>query len=69
MNFKKWIWNQSVNQFSVGKPEQAGCGEQPNSCVLHMFARKFLCNVNDTRTIIGLCLLVTPRLGQSWDPG
>ena len=29
-----------------------------------MLARRFLCNVNDTRNLYGLCLLVTSHLGQ-----
>ena len=33
-----------------------------------MLSRKFLCNVNDTRALIGLCLLVTSHLGQILDP-
>ena len=33
-----------------------------------MLARKFLCNVNDTRALIGLYLLVTSLLGQIRDP-
>ena len=31
---------------------------------MRMLARKFLCNVNDTRALIGLCLLVTSGIGQ-----
>ena len=46
-----------------GQPEQAGCGEYPKSCVVHMLVLKFLCNINDTRAliVIGLCLLVTSQ--------
>ena len=40
----------------VGQPDQGGCGDYPNSLVLRMLARKFFCNVNDTRAVIGLCI-------------
>ena len=33
-----------------------------------MLVRKFFCNVNDTRALIGLCLLVLSHLGQIQDP-
>ena len=46
----------------VGKPKQSGCGVYHKSRVLRMLLRKFLCNVNDTRVLIGLCLLVTSYL-------
>ena len=38
-----------------GQPEQADCGlgKLPKSLVLHMLVHKFLCNVNDTRALIG----------------
>ena len=44
-----------------------GLGKFP-SLVLCMLVHKFLCNVNDTRTLIGLCLLVMSQLGQIRDP-
>ena len=52
----------------VGQSEQAGCGELPKSRVLRMLQCSFLCNVNETRALIGLCLLVTLHLGQMRDP-
>ena len=51
-----------------GETEQEGCGEQLKTRILHMLAHKFLCNVNDTRALVGLCLLLTSHLGQIWDP-
>ena len=36
--------------------------------VLRMLVCSFLCNVNDTRALIGLCLLVTSHCGQIIDP-
>ena len=50
------------------QPEQAGSGENHKSRVLCMLARKLLCNVNDTRALIGLCLLVMSHCGQIWEP-
>ena len=47
-----------------GYENQAGCDELPKSCILHMSARKFHSNVNDTRALIGLCHLMTSHLGQ-----
>ena len=52
----------------AGQPEQAGCGEWPKSHILCMLMYKFLCNVNDTRALIGLCLLVTLHLGRFETP-
>ena len=52
----------------AGQPEQAGCGEWLKSRVLRMMVRRFICNVNDTRGLIGLFLLVTSHLGQIRDP-
>ena len=49
------------------QPEQAGCGEWPNSRFLRILVGKFLCIVTDTRAHIGLCLLVTSH-GQIWYP-
>ena len=43
----------------AGLPEKPGCSEYPKSCILRMLVRNFLCNVNNTRALIGLCLLVT----------
>ena len=40
------------------------------SIQMRILVRRILCNVNDTRALIGLCLLVTSHLGQisdSWD--
>ena len=53
----RWIKKQT-DMKPAGQPEQAGCGSLPKSHVLHMLVRKFLCDVNDTRVLIGLCLLV-----------
>ena len=39
-----------------------------NSCVLRMLVHKFLCNGNDKRGLIGLCLVVTSQVGQIRDP-
>ena len=76
-------WIKQVDVKPAGQPEQAGCGlravdnqgdvflccgEKPKSLVLCMLVRKFLCNVNDTRGLIGLCLLVTSHSGQIRDP-
>ena len=54
----------------AGQPEQAGCDEYPNSRVLPvcMLMRKFLCIVNDTASLIGLCLPVTSHCGQIREP-
>ena len=52
----------------AGQPEQADFSEYPKSCILRMLACKFLCDVNDTRALIGLCLQVTSQLGQIPDP-
>ena len=52
----------------AGQPEQAGCGEYPKSRILCILVHKFLCDVNDTRAFIGLCLQVTSQLGQIPDP-
>ena len=52
----------------AGQPEQAGLGKEPKSRVKCMLVRKFLCSVNDTRALIGLCLLVTSHLGEIRDP-
>ena len=51
----------------AGQLEQAGFGEKPISCVLNTLAHKILCNVNKTRAIIGLCILVMSHLGQILD--
>ena len=53
---------------SAGQHEQDGYGDWPKSRILHMMVRRFLCNVNDKRDLIGLCLLVTLHLGQIRDP-
>ena len=45
----------------------AGQAEKPKSRVLRVLVCKFSCNVNNTRAIIGLCLLVTSHLGQIRD--
>ena len=50
------------------QPEQAGCGKYTKSRVLHVLVRKFLCDVNGRRALIGICLLVTSHLGQIRDP-
>ena len=49
----------------AGQPEQAGRGEYIRGRVLRMLVPKFLCNVNDTRTLVGRCLLVTSHWGQA----
>ena len=59
MNKIKWIWNQ---------PKQAGCGEYPQNCVLCKLQHSFLCIVNNTRALIGLCLLMTSQWGQIQNP-
>ena len=51
----------------AGQCEQAGCGEYPKRHVLRMLVRRFLCNVNDTRALIGPCVILTSRLGQILD--
>ena len=40
----------------------------PKVAFLHILARKFVCNVNDTRALIGLCLLVTSHWNHIRDP-
>ena len=40
------------------QPEQAGCGKHPKSHALRMLVCKSLCNVNDTRSLIGRCFPV-----------
>ena len=45
-----------------------GLTQKSISRFMHMLAFKFLCNVNDTRALIGLSLLVTSHLGQIPDP-
>ena len=52
----------------AGQPEQAVCGNKPKFRVLRMMVCTFLCNVNDTKALIGLSLLVTSHLGQIRDP-
>ena len=52
----------------ASQPEQAGCGNKPKSIVLHMLLRRFPHNVNDTRALIDLCLLVMSHLGLILDP-
>ena len=44
-----------------GQPEQASVNEYPESCALRILPRRFLCNVNNTRALIGPCSLVTSR--------
>ena len=53
-----------MDKKSAGQPEPAGCTEWTKSRVLRMLACTFLCNVNDTRALIGLYLLVTSYVGQ-----
>ena len=53
---------------AAGQPEKTGCGKWPQSRVLHMFVCKVLFNVNDTRALIGLCLLRISHLGQIHNP-
>ena len=43
---------------SAGQLEQAGCGKYPKGRVLHMLVRKFICIVNDTSALIGLCFCI-----------
>ena len=52
----------------AGQLKQAGCGEWSRSRILCMLVRKLLCNVNDTKALIRLCLLVTSHLDQIRDP-
>ena len=54
--------------YETSQPEQTGCCKQPKRHVLRILARRFFCNVNDTRTLFGFCLLVTSQLGQIPDP-
>ena len=63
MNKKK-----QVDMKPASQPDQAGCGQLPKNCVLRMLVHKFLCNVNNTRALIGPCLLVTSHAGQIRDP-
>ena len=53
---------------SAGKHEQAGCNEYLNSHVLRILARRFLCNVNNMKALIGRCLLVMSYVGNIPDP-
>ena len=39
----------------AGQPEQASLNEYPKSFALHILLSKFLCNLYDTRTLIGPC--------------
>ena len=50
--------NNKVDMKPAGQLEQASCNELPKNCILRMLVRNFLCNVNNTRALIGLCLLV-----------
>ena len=45
----------------AGQPEQASLNQKPKSRNLHMLARSFICNVTDTRVLIGPCYLLTSR--------
>ena len=60
MNKNKWIGNQPVNLNNL-----AGA---INPKVLLILVRNFLCNVNNMRALIGLCLLVMSHLNQIRDP-
>ena len=42
----------------AGQPKQPGCREYPKIYILHMLERKFFCNVNSTRALICIGLLV-----------
>ena len=53
---------------AVGQPKQASLNEQPKICALCMLVHRFLCNVNDTRALIGPCSLVTSPLCQIRNP-
>ena len=62
LNKNKWIWNQPVNikkQAAANSPKVTFC-----TCLM----RSFLCNVNNTRVLICLSLLVTSHLCQIRDP-
>ena len=54
----KWIWNQLVNLNRLSRRIAA------KSCVLRMLVHKFLCSVNDSRALVGVCLLVMSQWGQ-----
>ena len=49
------------------QPEQASLDEYPKSCVPGMLAHRFLCNVNDMRSLIGPCPLVMSHWCQIRD--
>ena len=53
----------------AGQPKQPGCSKWPISSA-HVQVHSFLCNVNDTRALIGPFLLVPSHWEQirdSWD--
>ena len=50
----------------AGQPKQPGCVEWPKSNILRMLVPIFLCNVNDMRALIGLCLLVMLHLDPTY---
>ena len=45
-------------------PEQPGYNNKPKSFILRMLVNNFLCYINDTRAVIGLCLLVMSLWGM-----
>ena len=74
MSVHNWLDDKILDKYKkqvdvkpAGQPEQASCDECPKSRVVRMLQRSFLNNVNDTRALVGLCLLVTSRLGQIRD--
>ena len=60
MNKHKWIWNRPVNY-----NHQAAANSLKWN--LHMLMHSFHFNVNDTRALVGLCLLVMSHWNQIQD--
>ena len=60
INKNKWIWNQQANLDNLAAAN--------SPIIAFCWWRRFLCNVNNTRALIGLCLLVTSHWGQIRDP-
>ena len=63
MDKNKYIWNHPLNLNNQAASNSRKC------YVLRMLVHSFLCNVNNTRALIGLCLIVTSKWGQIRDPG
>ena len=62
INNNKLIWNPPLNL------NRLAAANSPKVTVLHMLTCKFLWNVNDTRVLFGLYLLVTSHCSQIRDP-